>query len=275
MKLAGEVQSGDRVADIGTDHGLLPIFLCENRIASHVILCDINSGPLEKARENIARFGADLSDLRQGDGLSCISPGEADTIIIAGMGGILIAGILCAGSDTARSAKRLVLQPRSKPEILRRFLRENGYFIIRESLVLERGDICQIITAVPQNNANNKNVSREPDKTLWQSEFSAPFASFVLPAWNGKSCAKQLLEDEVSPLLFQNRDPLLIPFLERKIRIEETIIGQIIRGCADDETNKDGKIDEERENDKNERLAQAEERLSTLRKLLRKAREEQ
>lgn len=255
MRLAAEVQPGDRAADIGTDHGLLPIFLWENGIASHVILCDINRGPLEKARENIARFGADLSDLRQGDGLAPVSPGEVDTVIIAGMGGILIADILRSGRQTAQSCKRLVLQPRSKSEVLRRFLRENGYRIIRESLVSERDEICQIITAVPdaeQKGGGDFQIESQP------------------------------LADEVSPLLFQKGDPLLIPFLERKIYIEETIIKRIGESTDLIKTEKsggvcgaDGGAGGEAGEERGRRLALARERLAVFSSLLRKAREKQ
>ena len=150
MRLADEVKTGDRVADIGTDHGLLPIFLYENKRASQVILCDINEGPLEKARQNInARGAGGITDIRLGDGLEPLKPAEADTVIIAGMGGQLMIDILSKDIEKAKTYARLVLQPRNAPEKLRRWLIFCGFSIINESLVREGKYICEVITAVP------------------------------------------------------------------------------------------------------------------------------
>ena len=150
MRLADEVKTGDRVADIGTGHGLLPIFLYENKRASQVILCDINEGPLEKARQNInARGAGGITDIRLGDGLEPLKPAEADTVIIAGMGGQLMIDILSKDIEKAKTYARLVLQPRNAPEKLRRWLIFCGFSIINESLVREGKYICEVITAVP------------------------------------------------------------------------------------------------------------------------------
>lgn len=228
-KLADEVKPGETAADIGTDHGLLPIFLCENAIAAKVILCDINPGPLEKARENIKIHGASaITDLRLGNGLGPLAWGEADAIIIAGMGGLLISEILGNEDEKAKSSARLVLQPRNAADKLREWLFANGYSIKKESLVREGKYICEIITAVP---ATERQRGRQYHKEL---------------------------DLEISPLLFESRDELLIPFIEKKIRVEENIMKQIEEGSG---------------MGNHGRIQIARERLAALTELLEKARE--
>ena len=109
---------GKTVADIGTDHAYIPIKLAEKGIA--VIASDISDGPLKAAAENIAKSG-NCIELRKGSGLKPFLPGEADTVIIAGMGGELIEKILTESPDVAKSCM-LVLQPMNSQEDLRKFL---------------------------------------------------------------------------------------------------------------------------------------------------------
>ena len=90
-EIASMVTTGNTVADIGTDHGYVPVYLCKNNISNHIIAMDINEGPLKIARQNIKRAELeDKVDIRQSAGFENIKPGEADTAIIAGMGGELI-----------------------------------------------------------------------------------------------------------------------------------------------------------------------------------------
>ena len=137
--LAGWVRPGARIADVGTDHAYLPAWLvCNGRVAS-AIASDLREGPLERARETGRVYGAEEVDFRLCNGLSGIRPEEADTIIIAGMGGENIAAILAGASWTADGAHTLLLQPQTKAEDLRLFLSEHGYQITREALVWDRG----------------------------------------------------------------------------------------------------------------------------------------
>ena len=151
MAALARLASGGAAADIGTDHGFVPIFMVQNGLCGRAVLSDINEGPLKKAEENIAASGLDhkLFDLRLGGGLSVLEDGEVDHVIIAGMGGELIASILGEDIRKSRSFKNFVLQPRTRAEVLRRWLDENGYAVTGEFLVRERGRICQIIRAVP------------------------------------------------------------------------------------------------------------------------------
>ncbi len=144
------VPPGKTAADIGTDHGLVPAALAERGICSRVIATDLRSGPLEAARRLVTARGlAERIDLRLGDGLTPLVPGEADVLIIAGMGGALMQRILREGEAAARAAVRLILSPQSELEQFRRFLRDENYFIERERLVEEDGKYYYILSVHP------------------------------------------------------------------------------------------------------------------------------
>lgn len=134
-----------RIADIGTDHGYIPVELAR-RSVEYIIATDVRRGPLEAARRRIEHAGADKKiELRQGDGLSPLAEGECDNIIIAGMGGELICKILAEGENVARSADRLILQPMNSQDMLRSFLSENGYAIMFEDIACEDFKVYNII----------------------------------------------------------------------------------------------------------------------------------
>lgn len=126
------------LADIGCDHAYLSILVIRSGAANRVIASDISDGPLAKAKHNVDRFGlGNQIELRKGDGLAALRPAEADCVVVAGMGGNVITGILKAGESVARTADKLLVQPMSSSETLRRFLYENGYAIVREIIVRE------------------------------------------------------------------------------------------------------------------------------------------
>lgn len=133
---ASMVQSGARVADIGTDHGYLGIYLLQSGAARHVIACDLRKDPLENARRNAKLFGADGEmELRLSDGLEKILPDEVDTVVMAGMGGDLIQKILSQCPWRKREGLQFILQPQSAGNVLRRWLCEDGFEIRREEPV--------------------------------------------------------------------------------------------------------------------------------------------
>lgn len=146
--LADWVRPGARIADVGTDHAYLPVWLrLHGRVVS-AIACDLREGPLNRARETGRTYGVDAEiDFRLGDGLTVVSPEEADTIVIAGMGGENIAAILARALWTAGGDHILLLQPQSRAEALRAFLAENGYAIRREALAEDRGTIYPVLEA--------------------------------------------------------------------------------------------------------------------------------
>ena len=128
---------GSVIADIGCDHAYVPVRLIQDGRAQRVIAADLNEGPLNIARQNIEKFGlSGKIETRLGGGLSVLMPGEADVIIIAGMGGEIIETILRADEETAKKSK-LILQPMNSQYELRKFLISNGYKIIAEDMALE------------------------------------------------------------------------------------------------------------------------------------------
>ena len=133
---ASMVQPGSRVADIGTDHGYLGIYLLQSGAARHVIACDLRKDPLENARRNAKLFGVDGEmELRLSDGLEKILPDEVDPVVRAGMGGDLIQKILSQCPWRKREGLQFILQPQSAGNVLRRWLCEDGFEIRREEPV--------------------------------------------------------------------------------------------------------------------------------------------
>ena len=136
------------VADIGTDHALLPVYLIEKGIATKVIASDINLGPFDSARQAVIAKGLqDKIDVRLGDGLDVLSPGEAQAVVIAGMGGNTIRKVLAAFPETVSLFERLILQPMNDAYDLRCWLIKNGWCLVDEKLVAE-GERLYVIIAV-------------------------------------------------------------------------------------------------------------------------------
>lgn len=130
---ASFVRKGAKLADIGTDHAYLPIWLVTNNIVDTALACDINEGPLKSGQADIKKFGlSDRITLRLSDGLQNVSENEADDIIIAGMGGELIVKILSACTWAKSKGKHYILQPMTKCDTLIRFLYANGFEIIAQ-----------------------------------------------------------------------------------------------------------------------------------------------
>lgn len=147
-KIAGLVPDNAEVADIGTDHGYLPVFLAEIGKSQRIIACDINRLPLENARKSVkASNKANKIELRLCDGLKGISEEEIDTVIIAGMGAEVISGILTRCKWIKREKYTLILQPMTSPEILRKYLADNAFDIIQESAIEENSKLYSIIKA--------------------------------------------------------------------------------------------------------------------------------
>lgn len=145
--IASFVEPGSRVADVGTDHGYVPIYLVKKEIAASAIAMDVRTGPLSRAAEHVKEYGLeDRIELRLSNGLDALCPGEADTVIISGMGGPLIVEILTRGSAVAAEAPRLVLSPQSDIPGVRVFLRENGYRIDREAFIRDQGKYYTIMS---------------------------------------------------------------------------------------------------------------------------------
>lgn len=138
------------VADIGSDHGLLSVYLIQKKIAQKVIAVEKAAGPAAATRRAVAAAGlTGRIEVRSGEGLFPLAEGEVEVIVIAGMGGETIAGILAAGTSVARAAKLVVAQPMNRVGFLRRWLTQNGWRIHEEGLAKERTRVYQVIAAVP------------------------------------------------------------------------------------------------------------------------------
>ena len=138
--VASFVSKGSRLADIGTDHGYSPIALAEEGTVTKAIAMDVRTGPLERARDHIAKHHLeDRIETRLSDGAGQLEAGEVDTVVIAGMGGELVIHILEGGRHLWDDVSQWVLSPQSELDKVRRFLVEQGFSITREDMVEEDG----------------------------------------------------------------------------------------------------------------------------------------
>lgn len=155
------------VADVGTDHGYIPVFLVSSGKAKRAIAMDVNEGPLARAKEHIRQSGLQAQiEARLSDGLAALQPKEAQAIVIAGMGGALMARILADGRKVARTAKRLVLQPQSELYFFRRFLLEEGYRIVEEDMVYEDGKFYSMMAVETVSPGMQANMGEMTDTEL-------------------------------------------------------------------------------------------------------------
>ena len=147
--IAGMVTKGNTACDVGTDHGYLAIYLVEQGICETVIAMDVAKGPLSKAKENIALYHyEDRIKTRLSDGLEKLEKGEAKTVIMAGMGGILITGLIEKGKEILKDVDELILSPHTDVELVRRYLLENEYSIQDETMLTEDGKYYIVMKAV-------------------------------------------------------------------------------------------------------------------------------
>ena len=148
--IASFVKNGIGVADVGTDHGYIPVMLVKRGYKGNIIATDINEGPLNKAKQSLIEADCEEAvELILCNGLDGCESEKIDTIIVAGMGGDTITGILDRAEWCAREDIKLILQPVTKPEILRYWLVNNDFRIINEAQTEENGTVYQIICAVP------------------------------------------------------------------------------------------------------------------------------
>lgn len=153
--VAGLVTEGASVADVGTDHGYVPIYLVEEGISPRALALDIREGPLARARANIEAHGlTDRIEARLSDGLKNVAPGEADAMVAAGMGGGLAIRIMEEGKDTLRGMRFWILQPQSEIALVRRYLNGHGMRILAEDMAAEDGKyypVMKVAHGEPEN----------------------------------------------------------------------------------------------------------------------------
>lgn len=148
-EIAGMVTGGNVVCDVGTDHAYLAIYLIENKTVPRVIAMDVAKGPLSKAEHNIKEYGLDNQiETRLSDGVDRLKPHEAQTVIMAGMGGILICDLLSRGKEVLSTVDELILSPHTDAELVRKYLQADGYYIKEEQMILEEGKYYIIMRVV-------------------------------------------------------------------------------------------------------------------------------
>ncbi len=198
--LADLVPPGSRVADIGTDHALLPCYLLQQGISPSAVGIEIREGPLQAAYRNVQACKlTDKIDLRKGDGLKPLMPGEVETVILAGMGGNTIREILLDSPHVVRHLKCLIFQPMSGAENVRRWSEDNAWSIVAEDLLLENRHYYQVIKAVPGG-------------------------------------GHKLSEAELyyGPLLIARKHPLLLPLVEKDLQALQDIKNQLAKSESEE-----------------------------------------
>ena len=208
---SGSAPGGYCLCDVGTDHAHIPIrLLMEGRIGSAIAM-DVIEGPLEKARENIERYGVTGSvTLRLSDGLDAYKAGEASGLVIAGMGGRIIRKILMREPHKSLDFDELILQPQADPEFVRGAVRELGLFIDREQIVLEDNKYYPVM-----------HITHDP---VQGPDWGAPAASRSL---------YQETEDHFGPVLLRTRDPMLRSYLLWQKGVNDRILHSLSNASGD------------------------------------------
>ena len=209
----GETGSGLSAIDVGCDHAKLAIYLVQSGICKRVLACDINDGPVNKAKENVSRrkFMNEPLDkyinVLKNDGLTGLEDVDADRVFILGMGGELIANILESAAYTRDVNRKTayVLQAMTSEYDLRKYLYENGYKIVKEQLVRDKERIYSLILCCYDG------IKRDKDEV-----------SLILGECN-----------------INNRTELFEEYLERKIRIQNSLVVQLETAGVDFETQKE------------------------------------
>ena len=193
--VADLVTEGASVADIGTDHGYIPIYLMKNKIAKKVIALDINRGPLERARMHIIGHGLKENiETRLSDGLEKVLPKEVDTMIAAGMCGGLVIKILTEGKEVVDTLETLILQPQSEIGKVRCFLNEHGLRIVEEDMVEEDGKFYPMMKVI-----------------------------------HGEKENYTICEYTYGKRLLEGRHPVLKKYLDREMTIKESVFSQLFK----------------------------------------------
>ena len=206
LAVASFVTDGNVLADVGTDHGYIPIYLMQEKRIPRAIAMDINAGPLERAKEHIAMYGlGDYIETRLSDGVAALAPGEVDAILVAGMGGGLVMHILEEGKEVCQTAKELILQPQSELERVRNYLWLNGYVILEENIVLEDEKFYPMMRVQYQN-------------------------------VNNAECAENVLFCRYGKLLLEKKHPVLKEYLEREQKLYTGILENLKQTAVSEKT---------------------------------------
>lgn len=215
QRIADYITPGNRVADIGSDHALLPIYLLQSGQCPTAIAGELNEGPYKAARKGAADAGLlQRLDVRKGDGLSVLNGGEADSVTIAGMGGSLMSDILEAGNHAGKlqGVSELVLQPNVGEDEVRLWLLGKGWELMDESILEEDGKIYEVL------HARRTEAAAQSNETLYDGAF--------LPLDWDRGELKALLI-RMGPHLLRKPTPILIDKWRLEIEKLERICKQL------------------------------------------------
>lgn len=180
--VAKMVTKGNRVCDVGCDHGYISIYLVKNGISPYVYAMDVNKGPLERAEEHIVMYGLeDKIETILSDGLVALGERKSDTLICAGMGGRLVVKILTEGMEKVKKMQEIILQPQSELHLVREYLRQQGFYIDKEDMVFEDGKYYPMMHILVHSDKKNEDSP---------------------------------VEDKFGPVLLREKHPVLREFLE-------------------------------------------------------------
>lgn len=169
--VAVRVAPYQKVADIGSDHAYLPVWLLQNRKIAFAVAGELQPGPLEAVRRTIKEAALeDYVVARLGDGLEIVEPGEVEVAVLAGMGGAAIKGILERSPVVVAQLHRIVCQPMIGAAVLRRWLENNGWHLVSEELVKEDGHLYEVISAEPGTSNPTDDLLLEIGPLLWQEK---------------------------------------------------------------------------------------------------------
>ena len=218
-------ERGDILCDVGCDHAHVPIRLLQSGCYRRAIGMDVIAGPLGKAAGNLSLYGMeDLVELRLSNGLDAFSAGEADTLVITGMGGTLMEDILLRQPEKTASFSALVLGPQSDPEKVRAALRRLGFIIKKEKLVFEDGKYYPVIRA---------ESGGKPDARVFDTVPALSKETLSKQTGEGIQDLRLQAQDMFGPVLLENRDPVLLEFLTRRTAVLERILCSIQQAARD------------------------------------------
>ncbi|WP_077308618.1 tRNA (adenine(22)-N(1))-methyltransferase [Terribacillus halophilus] len=147
--VAAHLPKSAHFVDVGSDHAYLPCYVCLQDPSSHAIAGEINDGPYKSAEKQVKLQGlTDRIEVRKGDGLAVVQPNEVKQVVIAGMGGPLIASILEQGKNKLGQVEQLIVQPNIDARVLRKWFLANGFVLQTEQILEEAGHIYEVLVAV-------------------------------------------------------------------------------------------------------------------------------
>ena len=216
--IADLVTEGNRLVDVGCDHGYLPVYLIQQKKIPSAIAMDVRKGPLSRAQEHIRQYGLEeYIQTRLSDGLEGLKAGEGDTLVIAGMGGPLMERILTDGRSVRNSFSELILQPQSDIPHFRRFIQSEGWEITEEKMVEEDGKFYPMMRVVPGENVHSSLKLNVDSENLHADEGAE------MP----ENPAAYTLEEAFGKYLLQEKNQVLYRYLQRESRIRSQILEQL------------------------------------------------